>query len=248
MMKITQENLKIFCDTITAIVPECRLMITPEGWNTRAVDTANVAMVSANLPTTLFEEYKESDKAEIGMDLSKWKNMLAVMNDPKSIIEIEQQKDTGKIRVTDGKYTYLHVPLDANTVRKRPTMPLLSLPSAVRIEAKEFQEAIKAMGVITDKVRFTSSKAGGLQLDGEGDTDKLNKPLTALDGSKFAEATISSLFSNDYLTDMSRAMKNCGAITVSMGQDHPVRFDFEPLPGADFSFLTAPRIETEGPE
>jgi len=247
MMKISQEKLATFCGIISAIVPECRLTIAPEGWNTQAVDTANVAMVSANLPKSLFEEYNEGeDKVEVGMDLQKWKNMLTVMNDPKSIIEIEQQKSAGKIRITDGRYTYLHTPLDANTVRKRPTMPLLTLPAAVKIEAKEIQEAIKALSVIGDKARFTCSIKGGLALDADGDTDHLNKVLTALDGSKFPDEAVSSLFSLDYLRDMTKAMKESGTITVSSGHNHPVRFDFEPLEGFECSYLVAPRIEQEG--
>lgn len=247
MMKISQERLATFCGILGAIVPECRLMITQDGWNTMAVDTANVAMVSANFPATLFEEYGkvEEEKVEIGMDLQKWKNMLTVMNDKKSIIEIEQQKNAGKIRVSDGKYTYLHVPLDVNTVRKRPTIPFLSLPSGVKVEAKEIQEAIKALGVVGDKAWFTSSIKGGLALDADGDTDHLNKVLTALDGSKFPEAAVSSLFSLDYLADMTKAMKESGTITVSSGQNHPVRFDFEPLEGFECSYLVAPRIEQE---
>ena len=245
MMKISQERLATFCGILGAIVPECRLMITQDGWNTMAVDTANVAMVSANLPATLFEEYGEVKKVEIGMDLQKWKNMLTVMNDKKSIIEIEQQKSAGKIRVSDGRYTYLHVPLDVNTVRKRPTIPFLNLPSGVKVEAKEIQEAIKAMGVVGDKARITSSIKGGLALDADGDTDHLNKVLTALDGSKFPAEPVSSLFSLDYLTDMTKVMKESGTIIVSTGQNHPVRFDFEPLEGFECSYLVAPRIEQE---
>jgi len=246
MMKISQERLATFCGILGAIVPECRLMITRDGWNTMAVDTANVAMVSANLPGTLFEEFsEEEEKVEIGMDLQKWKNILTVMNDKKSIIEIEQQKSAGKIRITDGRYTYLHVPLDVSTVRKRPTIPFLSLPSGVKVEAKEIQEAIKALGVIADKARFTSSIKGGLALDADGDTDHLSKVLTALDGSKFPAEPVSSLFSLDYLSDMTKAMKESGTITVSTGQNHPVRFDFEPLDGFECSYLVAPRIEQE---
>ena len=46
MMKIDQNKISSFVDVIRALVPECRLMITADGLNVLAIDTANVAMVS----------------------------------------------------------------------------------------------------------------------------------------------------------------------------------------------------------
>ncbi|MDP3564920.1 MAG: DNA polymerase sliding clamp [Methanoregula sp.] len=219
-------------------------MITPEGWNTLVVDTANVAMTLANMPKGQFEEFAGEEKTEIGMDMAKWKNVLDVMKDPKCTITIECPKDSGKIHITDGKYAYKIALLDVNTVRKRPTQPNISLPAAIVIDAKEFHDTIKALGVIGDKAHFTTCKEG-LTLETEGDTDNLRKVLAAMDGSKIPEAPISSIFSLDYLRDISKAMKEAGTITVHLGQDHPVRVDFE-IDGIEASFLVAPRISEDG--
>jgi hypothetical protein len=78
MMKIDEKKISAFVDTLRDMVPECRLMITPDGISTLAVDTANVAMVSANLPAAAFEEYKE-EKFELGMDVTKWKTAVDLM-------------------------------------------------------------------------------------------------------------------------------------------------------------------------
>ena len=246
MMKLSRKQLEAFVNTVDALVPECRLMITPDGWNTIAVDAANVAMVSASMPATLFEAFDGETKTEIGMDVPKWKNMLTVMRDPDAIITISRPdgEGSGKLNVSDGKYTYTITLLDPNTVRKRPAPPTLTLPAAIAVDAKELQEAIKAMGVISDKVRFTASKAGGLVLDAEGETDRLDKgmELDIAQVAKLPEQPVSSLFSLDYLTDISRAMKGTGRPVLHLGTDYPIRFDFE-IEGIEASYLVAPRID-----
>lgn len=241
MMKIEQKKLASFCETLAALVPECRLTINQDGWNTGATDTANVAMVMANLPKASFTEFQCAEKTEIGVDVQKWTGMLRIMSDPKSTIEIAV--DGSRINISDGKYAYTLAMLDVNTVRKRPTPPNLSLPASIVTGAKEFNEALKAMAVVADKVRLTADK-NGITLDAEGDSDHLDKPLAMLDGSKAPDQKISSLFSLDYLRDIGKAMKDAGNVTILMGKDHPIRFDFE-VEGAEAAFLVAPRIEQE---
>nr|WP_321349751.1 DNA polymerase sliding clamp [uncultured Methanoregula sp.] len=241
MMKIPQQRLSALCDTLAALVPECKLMITADGLNTLAVDTANVGMVQVNLPKEQFDEYTETAKVEIGMDVPKWVAMLKIMNDSKSTIEI--QLNDNKVRISDGKYTYTFTLLDPNTVRKRPNPPNITLPAHVVVNAKEFAEAIKAMGVVGDKCRLTALHDGEvLELSAEGETDTLRKELNVPVPGTAKKEPVSSLFSLDYLSDISKAMKDAGKITVCLGQDHPVRFDFE-LEGIESSFLVAPRIE-----
>lgn len=244
MMKIEQKRLKAFYDILRALVPEVRLMITPDGWNTLAVDTANVAMVSVNLPKDQFAAYQDETKSEIGLDLGKLKNMLEAMKDPESRITIERVKDTQRIKATDGRYSYTISPLDPATLRKRPNPPNLALPASIAIDGKELHETIRALAHISDKVKMTVSKEGGLACYADGDTDHLRKDLPAGVDSKLPETPLTSLFSLDYLSDMTRAMKDVGTVTISMSQDHPVRFDFI-TEGMECSYLLAPRLEAQ---
>lgn len=242
MMKLQQKRLAAVINTLTALVPECRLTITDIGINVIAVDTANVALVSVNLPAASFQEYRE-EPAEIGMDLTKWLDMLKVMKEADSTIRIERL-DTGNLRISDGKYTYTHAPLDPNTLRKKPNPPLISLSSSVSIDAKEFHDTIKALGVVGDKAQL-SIDGGRFELTAEGDTDVLRKEIPTKPQDKKNGAAVGSLFSLDYLNDISKAMKDAGTVTVHLGENHPVRFDFE-MGGFEGSYLVAPRIENDG--
>jgi len=248
MMKISRTRLAAFVEILTAMVPECRLIVGENGWNTQATDTANVGMVIVSLPKASFEEYIETGRTEIGMNVLKWVEMLKVMDDDKSTIAISHTPGKSTLTITDGKYTYTHNPLDPTTVRKWPNTPGIQLPAKIVIAPGEFAEAIKAMSVIGDKVIFTAGREG-LALETEGDTDHLRKPLTIQDtgASTLPEIPMKSLFSLDYMRDIAKAMKGAGSITVCMGQDHPIRFDFEIDGLLEASFLQAPRIEAEGP-
>jgi proliferating cell nuclear antigen len=233
MMKIDQGRLATFVNLIRALVPECRLIITSDGLNTMAVDAANVAMVSVRLPKDAFEEFK-TQPDELGMDVTKWKSALDICKN--SPIEIEQ-KDS-KVVIRDGHYTYTHAPLDPSTVRKRPNMPTLSLAATTEVDAKELLGAIKAMGVVGEKIRFTM-KGVVLEVSAEGDTDKLVKEIQS-NGGKGGTAT--ALFSLDYLTDIAKAIKDSGTVTVHMKTDNPVRFDCD-IDQMEVSYLLAPRLE-----
>jgi len=242
MIKIEQKRLETFCAVMSAMVLECRLKINKDGITTRAVDTANVAMVQAILPNTSFREFTV-DPCEVGMDVLKWKGALNVMK-PDEIVSIEVPK-TGRITISGGGYDYKINPLDCNTVRKDPNVPGFNLPCTLSVSGKEFAEAIKALSIISDKVRL-SITGKTLELSAEGDTDALKKEIdgTMPDGKKNEIAAI-SLFSLDYMRDMTKGpMKNAEIVTISLGIDHPVRFDFE-VEGTGASVIIAPRIEQE---
>jgi len=247
MIKIEQEKLGTFCAVMSAMVLECRLKITRDGITTRAVDTANVAMVQAILPNTSFKEFTV-EPVEIGMDVEKWKGALNVMK-PDAIVSIEVPK-TGRITISGGGYDYKINPLDCTTVRKDPNVPAFQLPCSLTVSGKEYAEAIKALSIISDKVRL-SIKGKTLELSAEGDTDALKKEIdgTLPDGKK-NEIEAISLFSLDYMRDITKGadgMKGAETITISLGIDHPVRFDFE-LDGLEGAYVLAPRIEQEGAE
>lgn len=237
-MKIEHKRLASFCNIAAALVPECRLMITKDGFNTMAVDTANVGMVSIRLPAASFGEYGIAESTEIGMDVPKWKQAIGILKE--DTITLTLDPATKKITFTDGSYTLTHTPLDPNTCRKRPNPPTLNLPASLVVDAPEFAETIAALAKIGDKVLF-EAKEGALELSTEGDTDKLRKGIPA-EGK--AGAGNSSLFSIDYLKDISKAMREAGKVTVCLGKDHPVRFDFD-IEGMECAFLLAPRIDQE---
>ncbi len=238
MMKIKKTTILAFLDAVETLAPECRVWLKKDGMQTRAVDTANVAMVSARLPKDAFTEYKE-ETGIMGFDLSKLKTAIGLMKDGE--ISLEQKEGVGLL-ISDGHYNYKNTLLDVNTIRKDASPPAIQLPAAITLNAKEFVEAIKAMALISDKTSI-SAKEATLSLYAEGDTDNLVKPLKGK-AIRNVKETVRSLFSLDYLKDMGKIIKLAQECTVSLNTDHPLKIEFV-IDNIEIEYLLAPRIEKE---
>ena len=72
MLKATidADIFKESIEAVSALVTESRLHVDENGMSTRAVDTANVAMVSMQLKKEAFDSFT-STKYELGMDIAK---------------------------------------------------------------------------------------------------------------------------------------------------------------------------------
>ena len=82
-------------------------------------------------------------------------------------------------------------------------------------------------------------------MEAKGDIDslKLKIPSTELLGMKPGEAR--SLFSLDYLEDMSKSISRAGEVTLEMGIDYPLRIHLKLSQNVEINYLLAPRIEQE---
>jgi len=85
----------------------------------------------------------------------------------------------------------------------------------------------------------------GFYMEAKGDIDslKLKIPSTELLGMKPGEAR--SLFSLDYLEDMSKSISKAPEVTLEMGIDYPLRVNFKLGQFVEINYLLAPRIEQE---
>jgi proliferating cell nuclear antigen len=238
MMRIEKTRFLAFCEAVLAIALECRVYLKNTGIEVRVVDAANVAMISAKMPKEAFVEYKE-ETGILGFDLPKLKTAASLMK--AGMLEIEQD-GKAKLLITDGKTRYSNTLLDVNTIRKDPNPPTIVLPAMVEINAKELQESIVAMSRIGDKIRF-SLQGTVLTLTTEGDTDLLIKEIKG-EAVKSLKEPVMSLFSTDYLKEISRVFRDTETVTVSMNTDHPIKIECT-VDEIELEYLVAPRIEKE---
>jgi proliferating cell nuclear antigen len=235
-MKIEKTRFLAFCEAVLAIAQEGRVYLKKDGIETRAVDAANVAMVSARMPKEAFELYKE-ETGILGLDLPKLKTATGLMKAGILTIELDGKS---KLILTDGTTRYSNTLLDVNTVRKDPNPPDIALPASVAVDAKELAESIRAMSLIGDKIRF-SLQGKTLTLTTEGDTDLLVKEIEG-EAVRSTKEPAMSLFSTDYLKEISRVFRDAGTVTVSMNTNHPIRIECV-VDEITLEFLVAPRIE-----
>jgi len=247
MLKATidADIFREFIDAISALVPECRLHTTENGFSTRAVDTANVAMVGLELKKEAFDSFKATT-GQMGIDLSKMKNIfnMAAKGD---LISLELPDNAQKMSVSVHGYHYSITLLDTNTIRKDPNPPTISLPGKIVIAGEDFNNAMKTASVISDKIALgINPKDQVFYLVAEGDTDHIRREFGKDEVKSLTPVEARSLFSLDYLKDMGKVMSKATEVEIFLGVDHPVRFSFDIAGGnGHVEYLLAPRIEAD---
>jgi proliferating cell nuclear antigen len=247
MLKATidADILKEAIDALSALVTECRLHVDENGLSTRAVDTANVAMVSFSLKKEAFESYSAT-KSELGLDLTKLKNIFGMVG-KNDIITLDLPEETHKLQISFETYRYSLTLLDPNTIRKDPNPPTINLPGSVVLSGTELNNTIKAAAVVSDKIALgIDPVAQSFYMVAEGDTDHIRRMFEKTEVNFINAVEARSLFSLDYLKDMGRVMSRAAEVEVSLGIDHPAKFSFYSANGnGHVEYLLAPRIEAD---
>lgn len=242
---IDSDIFREFIDAIAALVTECRLHIEPDSIFTRAVDTANVAMVSLTLKKDAFESY-QGTKEELGIDIAKLKNMLGMMSKG-DMLNFSLPEGGHKMELAFNKYHYSITLLDVNTIRKDPNPPTIELPGKLTISGEALYSAIRAAAVVSDKIALGIDPAHqNFYMMAEGDTDHIKLELHKSELASLTLVEVKSLFSLDYLKDMGKVMGRAESVEVSLGVNHPVKFSFDIAEGkGHIDYLLAPRIEAD---
>ena len=232
-------------DAIAALVTECRLHTAEDHIRTRAVDTANVAMISLDLQSTAFNSFSAT-VGEAGLDITKMKNIIGMMGKGDALA-LNLLDEDRKLEMNFGGYRYSITLLDVNTIRKDPNPPAIDLPGKAVLRGDALNNAIKAAAVISDKIALgIDPEAMTFYMEAEGDTDHIKLALGEDELVSLSPVQARSLFSLDYLKDMGRVMARAEEVEVHLGIDHPVRFTFDIADGnGHVEYLLAPRIEAD---
>jgi proliferating cell nuclear antigen len=240
-------NADVFKDAIEAVstlVDEAKFKLTKEGISVRAVDPANVAMVAFDLNAKAFETF-EASESEIGVDLIRLTDILG-MTSKDDKIELNLNEETRKLEIRTGGLAYTLSLLDPTSIRKEPKVPNLELPAKIVLNGAELKRAVKAAEKVSDHMAL-GVKDKTFFVEAEGDLDKvrLDIPQSSL-VSLQATSDVRSLFSLDYLNDLSKSLGKAERVNIDLGTDYPVKLTFNIAAGnGTVTYLLAPRIESE---
>ncbi|MHC1630007.1 MAG: DNA polymerase sliding clamp [Methanoculleaceae archaeon] len=245
--RIDADTFRESIDAIAALVTECRLHTEEDGIWVRAVDSANVAMVTLDLKSNAFNEYHGSS-GELGLDINKMKNIMGLTGKSDEIT-LELPDDAAKMSITFSGYHYSLALLDADTIRRDPNPPKIedALPGKVIISGATLNNGVKAAMTVSDKIALgIDPDRETFFMEAEGDTDHIKLELGNDEVISIIPARARSLFSVDYLKDMGKIMSRAEEIEIYLGIDHPVKFSFSIAGGAGrVEYLLAPRIEAD---
>ncbi|KCZ73152.1 DNA polymerase sliding clamp subunit [Candidatus Methanoperedens nitroreducens] len=240
---IGAEKLKDAIESISTLVDEARFKLTTDGITVRAVDPANVAMVSLDLAKDAFDSY-EATEGELGIDLTKL-NSIMEMADKSDNIELDLDETAHKLIVRMRGLSYTMSLLDPSSIRKEPKIPALDLPAHIVIRGEDLRRAVKAAEKVSDYMSM-GVKGNIFFMEAEGDTDKVRLEMTKDQLIDLQAGEAKSLFSLDYLTDIAKIAGKAEEVTIDLGKDYPLKARFKIAQGhGEVSYMLAPRVESE---
>ncbi len=239
---ILAETLRDAIDAVSPLADEVKFVISPDSIKMKAVDPANVAMVSLQIGNQAFEYFK-ADACEIGIDLVRLSDVLS-MADKGENVQLELEEESHKLKVSVGSLSYTVGLIDPTAIRKEPRIPDVDLPTSATMDGRVLHKAIKAAEKVSDHVVLgVSDDVFFMEARGDIDSLKLKIPATELLGMRPGESR--SLFSLDYCVDFAKVAAKSGEVILEMGIDYPMRILFNVNKYIKVIYMLAPRIEQD---
>jgi proliferating cell nuclear antigen len=242
---VSAETLQAALDSVSVLVDECKIHLTEDGLEIRAVDPANVGMVDLTLAASAFESY-ETDGGLIGVNLSRLED-IAGMGDAGQLIHLELDEETRKLHISIDGLEYTLALIDPDSIRQEPDLPDLDLSAHIVIEGRDIDRAVTAADMVSDHIALgVNDGAKQFYVDAEGDTDDVHLELGQDDLIDLTPGDAHSLFSLDYLQNMNKAIPSDAEVRMELGEEFPVKlhFDFAEAEGT-VTYMLAPRIQSD---
>lgn len=243
-------RIQAWVSHINCLVDECKVHIEHDGIRTRAVDPANVGMVEVTLDERAFESFDVNGEGVIGVNTVR---LADVVGNAKTdeLVAIDYDATTRNLVIQIGGHEWTIGLIEPDSIRAEPDLPDLDLPVEVDMEAGVFKDGVLHADSVSDHTRIASYPEGVFSVFAEGDTDSYEGRFDDGDGVEFVyrpgEETY-SLFSNDYLKDMTKPLDSDQTITIIHGHEFPMTLkshvDDEPDVGS-VEYMLAPRIQSE---
>jgi len=240
------DTFSAFIEPVSALVSECKIHLTEDGLDIRAVCAANVAMVDVSLDAGAFESY-DADGGTLGVDLERLEDVLG-MADSDDLVAFELDDETRKLHIEIDGLEYTLALIDPDSIRQEPDIPDLDLPATYVFEGRRLDRAVTVADLVSDHIRIEGVAADTLAFSADGDTDDAEDRLVQddlLSGRLDGEA-VASLFSLDYLKDMKKAVPSDADVSLLLGDEMPIKMRYSKSDG-DVSVLNllAPRIQSD---
>lgn len=239
-LKTTTEKLLEILNILNAIGDEALFNITELGITSTIVDPANVALVSVEIPSEYFDEYK-ADEIMIGLDLVKIITNLSATNKNEPVI-IHYDSTSQKLNIKTGNYNYNFSLLDPKSIRQIQ-VPQISMDTTAEVPVQEIQKIIKALSKLEETTVVNISKEKKeISFISSSTTDTAKGTITSDIMTKLPTGSAKTTYSLDYLIDIFKTIKT-ETVNLEMDTDKPIKINFKLPSSAIVSFMLAPRIE-----
>ena len=224
---VAVDRLTRLLDVVSAVVEECRLHFEPDGLRVVATDPARVALTTVELDADGCVSYA-GDGTTVGVDADRLAELVSVADDGPVTLALDPETLSLDVRLPGLSYTVAVI--DPERVQEPPAREELSFPydAGCSLPAGEFDRLVRAVDLIGDYVRLgVDPDEPAFTVDAEGDTDEVRLRYGPDDLPSLAPGVADSLFSLNYLADVSRVVPNDATVDVRLGEECPVRFEYD---------------------
>ncbi|MFB6209527.1 MAG: proliferating cell nuclear antigen (pcna) [Candidatus Nanohaloarchaea archaeon] len=233
--------------TISDLISEGLFQLKEDGIHLIAADPAMVALVDFKIEEDVFEEYELDGESKVGLNLENLYSILRRANSSDTLtFEVDEDESKFNIRMENSSTRNFSLPILNLSEDDIPSTDQLDFTVTADMETSVLESAIKDAMVVGDSVTI-SSDGSEIRIESEGDQSNVDftiqkgaDGLMEIDGDE-----ASSMFSLDYLNSITGAKKLSDTVEMRLGQDFPMRLNFEVPDKARLSFVLAPRIEEE---
>lgn len=227
---------------LNTLVNEALFNFGNDGLIVRAIDPANVSMVEVEAPPTAFDVYSVNEEVKIGLDVNRIVDFLKIAK-KKDSIEMEYDKERNQFKIKVGNIEYQIATIPPENM-KEPKTPDLQLTAKVVIDAGEFKSAIQCISKIKAEAVVFRTDETGLYIEANTDTDRIAFNVSELQMIEFNKATAKSMYSMEYLKDLTKIAEKGDTVAIEFGNDLPLSLTYN-VDGINIRYLLAPRIEAE---
>jgi proliferating cell nuclear antigen len=135
--------------------------------------------------------------------------------------------------------------IDPDAIRQEPDIPDLDLGGEFVVPGRAIDRGLSAADLVSDHIRFEGVADDTLRLSADGDTDTVDLAIddALIDGELTGDGETESIFSLEYLTDITRPIGNDSAVSIDLGSEMPVKLHFGLGDDINVSAMVAPRIQ-----
>ncbi|MDY6769978.1 MAG: proliferating cell nuclear antigen (pcna) [Candidatus Nanohaloarchaea archaeon] len=232
--------------SISNIITEGVFQFSEDGVALVAADPAMVAMVDFTIEEDAFDAYECDGEEKIGVNIEDLYSIVRRAGSNESVV-LELDEDDAKLNVTmrngsERSFSLALLNLDEDDI---PSTDDLDFSVAADVTTAVLDDAIGDASVVGDAVTV-GADADGITLQAEGDNSTVETRIGAgSDGVMELQANgeVRSMFSLDYLNKMIKAKKLSDTAHVKLGDDFPMRLEFQVPEKLHLSYILAPRIE-----
>lgn len=242
-VSLIQDSMK----TISDLISEGLFQLQEDGIKLVAADPAMVALVDFKLEKDVFENYELDEETKVGLNLENFYSILKRANaDDKIVFETGDSESKFYITIKNNSTREFSLPILNLSEDDIPSTDDLDYNVTAELEANVIESAVKDALVVGDSV-VIEADSKGISISSEGDQSNVDFQIGKdADGVlEFNGGNARSMFSLDYLNNMIGAKKLSNNVTMSLGDDFPMKLDFEVPEKALLSFVLAPRIEED---